>query len=90
MENIITTRRIKMNYTIHWISFVLTPKFYDTRFLETTAPWDITWKAPNKDEEVVTTIMLAFKKSQEQKLLRDEFAIFHMKKKTYMQLLQSK
>ncbi|XP_004499524.1 uncharacterized protein [Cicer arietinum] len=91
METIITARWTKMNYTIHCLGFALTPRFYDTHYLSTPAPGGIARKAPNQDKEVVTAVMQAFEKisknAEEQKLLCDQFAIFHTQKKEYMQCL---
>ncbi|XP_004513749.2 uncharacterized protein [Cicer arietinum] len=85
METIVTARWTKMNYTIHCLGFVLNPRFYDTHYLSTPAPGGIARKDPNQDKEVVTVVMQAFEKifenAEEQKLLRDQFAIFHKKKK---------
>nr|XP_004514312.1 uncharacterized protein LOC101496406 [Cicer arietinum] len=84
METIITARWTKMNYTIHFLGFALTPRFYDTHYLSTPAPGGIARKALNQDKEVVTAVMQAFEKIsenvEEQKLLRDHFATFHTQK----------
>ncbi|GAU39027.1 hypothetical protein TSUD_59830 [Trifolium subterraneum] len=84
IEKIISDRWAKMNYTIHCLGFVLTPRFYDTKYLAIPALGGITIKAPNQDKEVVTAMMEAFEKilenSEEQKLLRDQFARFHTKR----------
>jgi len=88
VEEIITTRWTKMNYTIHCLGLALTPRFYNTRYLATSAPGGIARKAPNQDKVVVTTVMQAFEKISEsstaQELLRDQFATFHTKKGIYM------
>ncbi|KAK2457259.1 hypothetical protein QL285_004554 [Trifolium repens] len=87
MEKIITDRWTKMNYTIHCLGFALTPRFYDANYLAKPAPGGIARKAPNQDKEVVTAVMEAFEKisenSEEQKLLRDQFARFHTKRGIY-------
>ncbi|KAL2319881.1 hypothetical protein Fmac_028850 [Flemingia macrophylla] len=91
MESIITIRRIKMTYVIHCLGFALTPIFYDSHYLETIAPEGIAKRAPNQDKEVNTTVMQAFENIAEngnkQKLLRDQFSIFHTKKGMYSLLV---
>jgi len=91
MESIITARWTKMNYIIHCVGFALTPRFYDSNYLATPALGGIARKVPNQDKEVVPAMMEAFEKisenSEEQKLLRVQFADFTQRKE-YTQWLQ--
>ncbi|KAF2300455.1 hypothetical protein GH714_013512 [Hevea brasiliensis] len=61
--------------------------FYDHHYLETPAPRGVPRKAPNLDKEVVLGVMDAFgriaENGAEQKLLHEQFAIFHMKQGIY-------
>ncbi|XP_021991131.1 uncharacterized protein LOC110887875 [Helianthus annuus] len=74
----------KMSIPLHCLGFALTPRFYDTRYLETLAPGGMQRKAPNKDKEVVAGIVEAFNRiaenKVEQQMLRQQFATFTMKK----------
>ncbi|XP_039063935.1 uncharacterized protein LOC120208863 [Hibiscus syriacus] len=58
-----------------------------THFLETLAPGGIRRKAPNLDKEVVQGVMEAFSRivenRDEERMLREQFATFHMKKGLY-------
>ncbi|KAF2315478.1 hypothetical protein GH714_039842 [Hevea brasiliensis] len=87
MEAIVVERWAKMNIPMHCLGFALTPRFYDHHYLETPAPGGVPRKAPNLDKEVVLGVMDAFERiaenGAEQKLLREQFVIFHMKKGIY-------
>jgi hypothetical protein len=67
--------------------FALSPKFYDKHYLEKLAPGGIPRKAPNKDKEVTLGVMEAIQRIEEneveEKVLREQFATFHMKKGIY-------
>lgn len=77
----------KMTIPLHCLGFVLSPRFYDARYLEKLAPGGIRRKAPIRDKEVIDGVMQAFnciaKNKDEQWLLREQFASFHMKKGLY-------
>ncbi|KAK9057621.1 hypothetical protein SSX86_022457 [Deinandra increscens subsp. villosa] len=81
--DIITTRWNKMNIPLHCLGFALTPRFYDTRYLQMKAPGGLDRRAPNLDKEVMKGVMEAFQRISENKeeyqLLRTQFAKFHMK-----------
>ncbi|XP_058008867.1 uncharacterized protein LOC131183059 [Hevea brasiliensis] len=87
MEAIIVERWAKMNILMHCLGFTLTPRFYDHHYLETPAPREVPTNAPNLDKEVVLGVMDAFgriaENGAEQKLLHEQFAIFHMKQGIY-------
>ncbi|XP_038709524.1 uncharacterized protein LOC120004292 [Tripterygium wilfordii] len=87
IESIVLARWEKMNIPMHCLGFALTPRFYDPRYLETPAPGGIARRAPNVDKEVVMGVMEAFEKiaenAAENKLLREQFATFHMRKGIY-------
>ncbi|KAF2302566.1 hypothetical protein GH714_037795 [Hevea brasiliensis] len=87
MEAIVVERWAKMNIPMHCLGFALTPRFYDHHYLETPAPGGVPRKAPNLDKEVVLGVMDDFERIAEngakQKLLREQFVIFHMKKGIY-------
>ncbi|KAE8681194.1 putative lipid-binding protein AIR1 [Hibiscus syriacus] len=76
-----------MNIPLHCLGFALSPRFYDTRFLETLAPGGIQRKEPNLDKEVVQGVMEAFSRivenRDEERMLREQFATFHIKKGLY-------
>lgn len=79
-----------MNIPMHCLAFALNPRFYDPLYLQTPAPGGIPRRAPNLDKEVVMGVMEAFERIteslEEQKLLREQFAIFHMRKGMYAML----
>ncbi|KAE8676161.1 Detected protein of unknown function [Hibiscus syriacus] len=87
VEQILLKRWEKMNIPLHCLGFALSPRFYDTRFLETLASGGIRRKAPNLDKEVVQVVMEAFSRifenRDEERMLREQFATFHMKKSLY-------
>ena len=87
MKEIIVTRWEKMNVPMHCLGFALTPRFYDPHYLAIPAPGGTTRKAPNLDMEVIIGVLKAFEKiaenDEEMKLLREQFAIFHMRKGVY-------
>ncbi|XP_039007802.1 uncharacterized protein LOC120135622 [Hibiscus syriacus] len=82
VEQILLKRWEKMNIPLHCLGFALSPRFYDTRFLETLAPGGIRKKAPNLDKEVVQGVMEAFSRiaenRDEERMLREQFATFYM------------
>ncbi|KAJ9543423.1 hypothetical protein OSB04_023130 [Centaurea solstitialis] len=87
VEQIIVKRWDKMTIPLHCLGFALSPRFYDTHYLETVAPGGTRRKAPNLDVEVVQGVMSAFSRivesNEEFRLLREQFAIFHQKKGLY-------
>ncbi|KAI3816967.1 hypothetical protein L1987_10752 [Smallanthus sonchifolius] len=87
VEAIVLARWEKMTIPLHCLGFALNPKFYDKYYLEKLAPGGIERRAPNLDKEVVIGVMEAFKRiaenEEEQKILREQFATFHMKKGIY-------
>ena len=76
-----------MNVPMHCLEFALTPRFYDPHYLAIPTPGGTTRKAPNLDREVIIGVLKAFEKivenDEEMKLLREQFAIFHMRKGVY-------
>nr|KAJ0193654.1 hypothetical protein LSAT_V11C800398380 [Lactuca sativa] len=60
VEEIVLKRWEKMNIPLHCLGFALSPRFYDTRYLEKLAPGEIRRKAPNLDKEVIQGVMQAF------------------------------
>ena len=72
---------------MHCLEFALTPRFYDPHYLAIPAPGGTTRKAPNLDREVIIGVLKAFEKiaenDEEMKLLREQFATFHMRKGVY-------
>ncbi|KAF2289511.1 hypothetical protein GH714_036765 [Hevea brasiliensis] len=87
MKAIVVERWAKMNIPMHYLGFALTPRFYDHHYLETPASGGVPRKASNLDKEVVLSVMDAFERIAEngieQKLLREQFVIFHIKKGIY-------
>ncbi|XP_076947174.1 uncharacterized protein LOC143619030 [Bidens hawaiensis] len=87
VKQILLKRWVKMSIPLHCLVFSLSPRFYDTRFLETVAPGGEKRTAPNNDKEVVEGVLVAFTRiaenEAEQKLLREHFATFHMKNGLY-------
>ncbi|XP_074297184.1 uncharacterized protein LOC141627876 [Silene latifolia] len=83
MAHLITERWEKMNVPLHCLGFALNPRFYNAKYLMSTAPGGVKRKAPNTDKEVVTRVMKAFEKfatnSSEEVKLREQFGQFHMK-----------
>jgi hypothetical protein len=87
MEKIVLERWEKMNIALHCLGFALTPRFYHPRYIEIPAPGGTIRKAPNCDLDVMKGVMSAFERiannQREAKVLRDQFAEFHMKKGLY-------
>ncbi|KAJ9558147.1 hypothetical protein OSB04_012761, partial [Centaurea solstitialis] len=87
IERIVVTRWDKMTIPLHCLWFALNPRFYDRRYLEKLAPGGILRKAPNEDKEVITNVMEAFERiaenKEEDRVLREQFVTFHMKKGIY-------
>ncbi|XP_052208031.1 uncharacterized protein LOC127811851 [Diospyros lotus] len=76
-----------MNIPMHCLGFALSPKYYDLHYLDRPAPGGDPRRPPNLDREVISGVMEAFSRiaesEEEHKLLREQFAIFHMKKGLY-------
>nr|KAJ0218118.1 hypothetical protein LSAT_V11C300103780 [Lactuca sativa] len=87
VEEIVLKRWEKMNIPLHCLGFALSPRFYNTHYLEKLAPGGIRRKAPNLDKEVIQGVMQAFNRiaenKDEERLLREQFATFHMKRGLY-------
>ncbi|KAL4577100.1 hypothetical protein LXL04_013203 [Taraxacum kok-saghyz] len=87
VEDIVLRRWEKMTIPLHCLGFALSPRFYDISYLETLAPGGVRRKAPNHDKEVVQGVMEAFSRiaenRDEERMLREQFASFHMKKGLY-------
>jgi hypothetical protein len=87
VQGIVQARWEKMTIPLHCLAFALSPRFYDKNYLRVLAPGGVTRKAPNQDKEVVQGVMEAFKRisetEAENKLFREQFARFHMKKGLY-------
>ena len=87
MEQIILDRWEKMSIPLHCLAFALSPRFYDSYFLESPAPGGKARRAPNLDREVMEGVMIAFERicedAQEQEILRKQFATFTLKKGLY-------
>ncbi|KAJ9538755.1 hypothetical protein OSB04_031488 [Centaurea solstitialis] len=87
VENIILARWEKMTIPLHCLGFALSPRFYDKNYLEEMAPGGVRRKAPNFDKEVMSGVMRSFKRiaesDEEARVLREQFATFHMKKGLY-------
>ncbi|GJT31913.1 putative hAT dimerization domain, ribonuclease H-like superfamily protein [Tanacetum coccineum] len=83
-EKIILARWDKMTIPLHCLGFALTPRFYDTRYIEALAPGGQQRRAPNLEKEVMTGVIDAFERiaenQEEDDLLRKQFATFTMKK----------
>ena len=76
----------KMTISLHHLGFVLNLRFYDRQYLKDLAPGGIPRKAPNQDKEVVVGVMEAFIRiveNEEERVLREQFVTFHMKKGIY-------
>lgn len=87
VESTVLARWEKMTIPLHCLGFALSPKFYDKHYLATLAPGGMERKAPNQDKKIVLGVMEAFNRiaesGDEEKNLREQFAIFHMKKGIY-------
>ncbi|XP_023767978.1 uncharacterized protein LOC111916547 [Lactuca sativa] len=87
VEEMVLKRWEKMNIPLHCLGFALSPRFYDTHYLDKLAPGGIRRKAPNPDKEVIQGVMQAFTRIAEnrdvERLLREQFATFHMKMGLY-------
>ncbi|KAJ9567450.1 hypothetical protein OSB04_003416 [Centaurea solstitialis] len=87
IERIVVARWDKMTIPLHCLGFALNPRFYDRRYLEELAPGGLPRKAPNEDVEVIKNVMEAFERiaenKEEDRLLREQFVTFHMKKGIY-------
>ncbi|KAJ9567783.1 hypothetical protein OSB04_003749 [Centaurea solstitialis] len=87
VEKIVLARWEKMTIPLHCLGFALNPRFYDKNYLSKMAPGGIPRKVPNQDVEVVSGVMATFDKvsenEEEGRVLRDQFARFHMKKGIY-------
>ncbi|XP_076916066.1 uncharacterized protein LOC143575638 [Bidens hawaiensis] len=87
VKQILLNRWEKMSIPLHCLGFALSPRFYDTRFLETIEPGGEKRTAPNNDKQVVNGVLEAFNRigenEAERNLLRAPFATFHMKKGLY-------
>ncbi|KAL7587843.1 hypothetical protein Lser_V15G37134 [Lactuca serriola] len=87
VEKIILARWEKMTIPLHCLGFALSPRFYDKNYLDEMAPGGVHRKAPNLDKEVMVGVMESFKRITEsgevERLLREQFATFHMKKGLY-------
>ncbi|KAJ8428428.1 hypothetical protein Cgig2_003130 [Carnegiea gigantea] len=85
MEQIVLDRWEKMNIPIHCLGFALNPRFYDANFLKIPAPGGVERKPPNLDSEVMSGVLEAFRKiiesKEEEKLLREQYAVFHQRKR---------
>lgn len=85
MEQIVLDRWEKMNIPIHCLGFALNPRFYDANFLKVPAPGGVERKPPNLDNEVMSGVLEAFRKitesKEEEKLLREQYAVFHQRKR---------
>lgn len=90
VEKIVLEWWEKMTIPLHCLGFALNPKFYDKYYLERLAPGGMERKAPNQDKEVVLGVMEAFQRiaedADEQKILREQFATFHMKNGIYSRM----
>ena len=58
----IVLRWEKMNVPMHCLGFALSPRFYDTTYVNTPAPGGGIRKRPNEDKEVVGGVIKAFEK----------------------------
>ena len=87
VEKIVIARWNKMTIPLHCLGYALNARFYNKVYLEKLYLGGIARKAPNIDIEVVLGVMEAFKRiaenDEEEKLLREQFARFHMKKGIY-------
>ena len=84
MEKIIIPWWTKMNYSLHCLTFTLSPRFYDLIYLATPAAGGIARKTPNIDKEVFSGVMEAFEKiacnTFEYIFLHEQFTTFHIKR----------
>jgi len=87
IEKIVVDRWDKMSIPLHCLGFALNPKYYDKYYLQKLAPGGEKRCAPNQDKEVIGGVMDAFKRiaedEDEESILREQFATFHMKKGLY-------
>lgn len=87
VESIVLARWEKMTIPLHCLGFALNPRFYNKHYLQQLAPGGIPRKAPNFDKEVVVGVMKAFERiaenEDEERVLREQFTTFHMKKGLY-------
>ncbi|KAL4577952.1 hypothetical protein LXL04_014067 [Taraxacum kok-saghyz] len=86
VEVIVVQRWDKMTIPLHCLGFALNPKYYDKHYLEKLSPEGMKRNPPNQDKEVIVGVLKAFARileSEEEKLLREQFASFHMKKGIY-------
>ncbi|KAL4563954.1 hypothetical protein LXL04_028003 [Taraxacum kok-saghyz] len=87
VEEIVVQRWEKMTIPLHCLGFALNPKYYDKSYLEKLAPGGMKRNPPNQDKEVIVGVLKAFgrisESEEEEKLLREQFASFHMKKGIY-------
>ncbi|KAJ8435656.1 hypothetical protein Cgig2_003311 [Carnegiea gigantea] len=85
MEQIVLDRWEKMNIPIHCLGFALNLTFYDANFLKISAPGGVERKPSNLDGEVMSGVLEAFRKitesKEEEKLLREQYAVFHQRKR---------
>ncbi|GJT13700.1 putative hAT dimerization domain, ribonuclease H-like superfamily protein [Tanacetum coccineum] len=85
VEKIILARWDKMTIPLHCLGFALTPRFYDTRYIEALAPGGQQRRAPNLDKEVMTGVIDAFERiaenQEEDDLLRKQFGNLFSHKK---------
>ncbi|KAJ8435653.1 hypothetical protein Cgig2_003308 [Carnegiea gigantea] len=74
-----------MNIPIHCLGFALNPRFYDANFLKIPAAGVVERKPSNLDSEVMLGVLEAFRKitesKEEEKLLREQYAVFHQRKR---------
>ncbi|KAL4591672.1 hypothetical protein LXL04_004642 [Taraxacum kok-saghyz] len=87
VEQIVVQRWDKMTIPLHCLGYALNPKYYDKRYLEKLGPGGMKRNPPNQDKEVIVGVLKAFARisesEEEEKLLREQFASFHMKKGIY-------
>ncbi|KAL4566504.1 hypothetical protein LXL04_030620 [Taraxacum kok-saghyz] len=87
VEGIVVQRWDKMTIPLHCLGYALNPKYYDKRYLEKLAPGGMKRNPPNQDKQVIVGVLKAFARisesEEEEKLLREQFASFHMKKGIY-------
>mgnify|MGYP003702756407 CR=1 FL=1 len=69
---------------MHCLGFALSPRFYDSTYVNTPAPSGTIRKRPNEDKEGVSGVVKAFEKiashPEEARMLRKQFVVFHMRK----------
>ena len=65
--------------------FALNLRFYDANFLNIPAPEGVQRKPPNSEGKIMSGVLKAFHKitesKEEEKLLREQYAVFHQKKR---------